>query len=117
MALVNLSPEVPTLIFKISLSMTISLILLRAFFKKGCSNISSKVILLEGSGLNIFPIKSFAFSDKTIFFVDARVNHQDGANITLLRDFNSNTDAPGSYMYGRMQAFANDVNKRLDYTS
>lgn len=58
-------------------------------------------------------IKQLVWSDDK----NARVNHQDGANITLLRDFNSNTDAPGSYMYGRMQAFANDVNKRLDYTS
>ncbi len=45
----------------------------------------------------------------------ARANHQGGANVTLLRDFKSNTDAPGSYLYGRMKDLVKDVNAKLDY--
>ena len=45
----------------------------------------------------------------------ARANHQGGANVTLLRDFKSDTDAPGSYLYGRMKDLVKDVNAKLDY--
>ena len=46
---------------------------------------------------------------------NVRTGHKDGANITLVSDFVSSTDAPASYLYDRIEEFANDVNYKLDY--
>ena len=46
---------------------------------------------------------------------NARKSHKDGANITLVSDFMSNTDAPGSYICDRMEELVTEVNYRLDY--
>lgn len=45
-----------------------------------------------------------------------RVNHKNGCNMTLHRDF-INTDCPGQYLIDHMQDIANQVNKRLNSTT
>ena len=41
-----------------------------------------------------------------------RVNHKNGCNMTVHRDFAS-TSCPGNYLYGKMPYIANEVNKIL----
>jgi len=44
---------------------------------------------------------------------DARVNHTDGSNMTVLRDFSTTSDGPGDYLYEKMGDIAEVVNRRL----
>lgn len=45
-----------------------------------------------------------------------RVNHKNGCNMTVHRDFAS-TDCPGEYLYSRMADIANKVNAKLNATT
>lgn len=47
---------------------------------------------------------------------NTRVNHLNGANMTVHRDF-ANTDCPGEYLYERMPEIATKVNANLNATT
>ena len=55
----------------------------------------------------------YKFSLKWSWLSSSRINHVDGCNMTLHRDFNSNKSCPGEYLYDNMQAIADSVNRRL----
>ena len=57
-------------------------------------------------------IKKLVWSSKE----SDRVNHKNGCNMTLHRDF-ANTACPGQYLIDHMQDIANQVNKRLNSTT
>lgn len=42
-----------------------------------------------------------------------RVNHENGCNMTVHRDYNSGKSCPGDYLYNRHGEIAEEVNKRL----
>lgn len=45
---------------------------------------------------------------------NTRINHLNGANMTVHRDFNTNISCPGDYLYGKMGDIANQVNYKLN---
>ena len=56
--------------------------------------------------------------DELVWSTDSneRVNHLNGANITVARDFRSNNDGPGDYLYEKMGEIVKRVNRdRLYY--
>ena len=57
-------------------------------------------------------IKKLVWSDNK----DDRVNHRNGCNMTVHRDFAS-TACPGSYLMSKMSFIANEVNKKLNVTT
>lgn len=54
-------------------------------------------------------IKKLVWSDNKT----DRVNHRNGCNITVHRDY-ANKSCPGDYLYSRMSQIASEVNKRLN---
>ena len=71
----------------------------------------NKLVDLTAYLCDQYGIQELVWSDDK----DTRKNHRNGANITLVSDYYTHTDAPGGYLYDRMDEFINDVNYKLDY--
>ena len=73
----------------------------------------NKLVDLTAYLCDQYGIKELIWSDDK----DVRKNHSNGANVTLVSDYYTHTDAPGGYLYDRMDEFINDVNYKLDYVN
>ena len=73
----------------------------------------NKLVDLTAYLCDQYGIKELVWSDDK----DVRKNHSNGANVTLVSDYYTNTDAPGGYLLDRMDDFINDVNYKLDYVN
>ena len=71
----------------------------------------NKLVDLTAYLCDQYGIKELVWSDDK----DVRKNHSNGANVTLVSDYYTHTDAPGGYLLDRMDDFINDVNYKLDY--